>query len=58
MGWVWNSHFPSTEFVEVSPKNKGKLLDEYKSAFEKDQKKYDELFKYEATCKKVVKTLP
>ena len=29
------------EFVEVSPKNKDKLLGKYKTNFEKDQKKYD-----------------
>ena len=40
------------EFVEISPKNKDKLLDKYKTSFEKDQKKYDKLFEYEA--KKVV----
>ena len=44
------------EFVEISPKNKDKLLDKYKTSFEKDQKKYDKLFEYEA--KKVVHTVP
>ena len=44
------------EFVEISPKNKDKLLDKYKTGFEKDQKKYDELFEYGA--KKVVHAQP
>ena len=62
MSWIKNkiltqqNHVRKLEFVEVSPKNKDKLLAKYKSAFEKDQKKYDELFQYEA--KKVVHTLP
>ena len=42
------------EFVEINPKKKDKLLDKYKSSFEKDQKKYDKLFEYES--KKVVHT--
>ena len=36
------------EFVEINPKNKDKLLDKYKFSFEKDHKKYDKLFEYEA----------
>ena len=46
------------EFVEISPKNKDKLLAKYryKTGFEKDQKKYDKLFEYEA--KQVVHALP
>ena len=44
------------EFVEISPKNKDKLLSKYKASFEKDQKLYDKLNHYEA--KQVVHAQP
>ena len=42
------NHVRKLEFVEINPKNKDKLLDKYKFSFEKDHKKYDKLFEYEA----------
>ena len=49
-------HVRKLEFVEINPKNKDKLLEKYKTSFEKDQKKCDKLFEYES--KKVVHTVP
>ena len=42
------NHVRKLEFVEISPKNIDKILDKYKTSFEKDPKKYDKLFEYEA----------
>ena len=44
------------EFLEISPKHKDELHATHKTSFEKDQKKYDQLFEYEA--KKVVQGVP
>ena len=44
------------EFLEINPKHKDNLLEKHKTSFEKDQKKYDKLFEYEA--KKVVQGVP
>ena len=46
------------EFFDINAKNKDKkkLLEKHKTSFEKDQKKYDKLFEYEA--KKVVQGVP
>ena len=51
--WPWiknkiltqQDHVRKLEFVDISP---NKLLEKYKTSFEKDQKKYDKLFEYEA----------
>ena len=44
------------EFLEINPKHKDNLLEKHKTSFEKDQKKYDKLFEYEAS--KVVQGVP